>query len=131
MQKLMIVILVLILVAFLGILSGVLRSGTVPLAAGQQIDGARPAEGRQLLVNYGCGGCHIIPGVPGAQGRVGPSLRDFRSQAYIAGLLPNNATNLIRWIREPQQVAPGTAMPDLGVTEADARNIAAYLYSLR
>jgi cytochrome c2 len=131
MQKLITVLLVLVLVAFLGILTAALRSGTTPLAAAQQIAGAQPEEGRQIIGKYGCGGCHTIPGVPRAQGRVGPLLRDFRSQAYIAGLLPNNATNLIRWIQAPQQVAPGTAMPDLGVTEADARNIAAYLYSLK
>lgn len=49
----------------------------------------------------------------------------------VAGMLRNSPANLIRWIRDPQGVVPGNAMPDMGVTEADARDIAAYLYTLR
>lgn len=131
MQKIAIVILVLILIAYLGIITGTERTKVTPLAASQQIASAQPEAGRQMIIKYGCGSCHTIPGVPGAQGRVGPVLKDLRSQGYIAGMLPNTADNLVRWIREPQVVAPGNAMPDLEVTQADAQNIAAYLYSLK
>jgi len=80
---------------------------------------------------YGCGACHVIPGVTGATGMVGPPLDGWSRRVYIAGNLANTPENLVRWIRYPQAVEPGTAMPDLGVNEADARDIAAYLYSLR
>jgi cytochrome c1 len=96
------------------------------------IAGARLDRGAQVMRQaYGCGACHVIPGVTGAGGIVGPPLNNWSRRVYIAGNLPNTPENLVRWIRHPQAVEPGTAMPDLGVTEADARDIAAYLYSLR
>ncbi len=94
-----------------------------------QVPGANPARGNQLMVTYGCGSCHTVAGVSGANGKVGPPLTDFGQRSYIAGELVNNADNLQRWIRSPQTVEPGTAMPDLGVTSEDARDIAAYLLS--
>ncbi len=84
--------------------------------------------GRRLIVSYGCGTCHTIPGVPGAIGKAAPPLYRFYERSYIAGELPNTEENLIKWIRDPQQMEPGNAMPDMGVSEEDARNIAAYLY---
>lgn len=84
-----------------------------------------------LIRQYGCGTCHRIPGVEGAQGGVGPPLGHFAERAYVAGVLPNTPANLMHWIRNPQSVVPGNAMPDMGVTEQDARDIAAYLYTLR
>lgn len=92
---------------------------------------ARPDRGAQLIQHYGCGSCHTIPGVARADGTVGPPLTNFASRSYIAGKLPNNAGNLQRWIQSPQSVVPGNAMPDLGVSDADARDIVAYLYTLR
>jgi cytochrome c len=86
------------------------------------------ASGRRLIASYGCGSCHSIPGVPGANSMAGPPLKCFYQRSYIAGHLPNTRDNLILWIRNPQQVEPGTAMPDMGVTEAEAADIAAYLY---
>ncbi len=59
---------------------------------------------------------------------VGPPLNCFYQRGYIAGRLPNNQDNRIKWIRNPQQIEPGTAMPDMGVKEKDASDIAAYLY---
>jgi cytochrome c1 len=73
----------------------------------------------------------VIPGIAGATGTVGPPLTDFADRGYIAGELPNNGDNLIRWIMDPQGVEPGTAMPDLDVSERQARDIAAYLFTLR
>lgn len=89
-----------------------------------------PERGARLIQQYGCGGCHTVPGVDRADGLVGPPLTRFGARSYIAGALPNNAENLRRWIQDPQSVEPGTAMPDLGVNEADARDIVAYLFTL-
>lgn len=80
---------------------------------------------------YGCGACHTIPGVPGARGLVGPSLSGFARRQSIAGQVANTGEFLVRWISVPQAIKPGTAMPNLGVSEARARDIAAYLYTLR
>jgi cytochrome c2 len=88
-------------------------------------------SGRALLVNYGCGACHRIPGIAGADGSVGPALAGLRQRAYIGGVLPNEPGGLVRWIVDPTVHSPNTAMPDLGVTEAEARDMAAYLYTLR
>ncbi len=92
------------------------------------VTGGDPERGRLALRQYGCGSCHRIENVPGAQGRVGPPLNHFARQAYVAGVLPNTPDNLIRWIMDPPAVDPRTAMPDLNVTEAAARDIAAALY---
>ncbi len=93
--------------------------------------GGVPARGKETIGRYGCATCHTIPGVDGARGQVGPSLAGIAVRSYLAGKLPNNPPNLMRWIREPQEVQPGTAMPELGVTEQDGKDIAAYLYTLR
>ena len=95
------------------------------------VPGGDVEAGRQAIQSWGCGSCHTIPGVPGAYGKVGPKLEQMAEQTYIAGMLPNNPDNLIRWIMDPQEIQPGNAMPDTGVTETMARNMAAYLYSIR
>jgi cytochrome c2 len=84
-----------------------------------------------LIAAYGCGTCHTIPGVPGARARVGPPLWGIADRAYIAGVLPNTESDMIRWLRNPPAVDPRTLMPNMGVSEQDARHIAAYLYALR
>jgi cytochrome c2 len=94
------------------------------------VPGGDPAAGRQLLAERGCGSCHTIPGVRGANGLVGPPLDHFARRAYIAGEVINNADFLVRWIEVPQAIEPGTAMPNLGITEGQARSMAAYLYTL-
>ncbi|MDQ3235333.1 MAG: c-type cytochrome [Pseudobdellovibrionaceae bacterium] len=86
-------------------------------------------QGRVVLERYGCGSCHIIPGVREAHGRVGPSLEKIDEQIYLAGLLPNTPDNLMRWIMEPQTLDPQTMMPNLKVSRAEAEDMAAYLYS--
>lgn len=88
-------------------------------------------RGKDQIVAYGCGSCHVIPGVPGAVGQVGPPLTRFAKRAYIAGEVPNNGDFLVQWISVPQSIEPGTAMPNLGVSNAQARDIAAYLYDLK
>jgi cytochrome c1 len=90
-----------------------------------------PQRGKQLIQDYGCGSCHIIPGVRQAGGLVGPPLLYFSRRTIVAGQLPNTQENLVSWIEHPRQVEPMTAMPDLGLTEDQAYDIAAYLYTLR
>lgn len=87
--------------------------------------------GPRLLAQYQCASCHAIPDVPGGRGGVGPPLERFGLRSYISGQWPNDAATLARWIAEPQALVPGTAMPDMGVSDADARAMAAYLLSLR
>lgn len=94
------------------------------------IEDADPARGKAAIERFGCGSCHTIPGVRRARGRVGPQLTDFSNQIYIAGMLANSPDNLVAWITNPQAINPGTAMPNLNVTETEARDIAAYLYTL-
>jgi cytochrome c2 len=89
-----------------------------------------PDQGRELIIRTGCGSCHEIPSVLGADGLVGPPLQKIARRQYIAGVLRNTPDNMVHWLRFPQQVVPGNAMPDLGLSEADARQIAAYLYTL-
>jgi putative membrane protein len=95
------------------------------------LTGGDPHRGAEAITRYGCESCHVIPGIPGAQGLVGPPLTSIGAQMYLAGELPNTPDNMQRWIRSPREVEPRTAMPDTAVTEADGRDIAAYLYTLR
>lgn len=87
-------------------------------------------RGRNLLVQYRCGSCHTIPGVPGSRGQVAQPLTAWRHRVYIAGRLPNQPDLLVRWIMAPQSLVPGTWMPSMGVSAEDARDMASYLYSL-
>jgi cytochrome c len=84
-----------------------------------------------LMRAYGCQSCHVIPGVRGARGRVGPSLEGLASRAYIGGVLINTPENLALWVQTPSAYSPRTAMPDVGISEEDARVIAAYLHPPR
>lgn len=93
--------------------------------------GGDPERGLALSRSYGCGACHTIPGVPGARAVVGPPLWGIADRGYIGGILPNTEAAMIRWIQNPQAVTSRTAMPNLGVTEQDARHITAFLYTLR
>jgi putative membrane protein len=93
--------------------------------------GGEPGRGKKVIQQYGCGTCHTIPGIRGANALVGPSLEQIASRMYIAGVLPNTPENMLRWLQNPPAVDPLTAMPNLGVTEADARDMAGYLYTLR
>ena len=90
--------------------------------------GGDPARGRVMVVRFSCGACHQIDGVANAHGAVGPPLVAFADRTMIAGVLPNTPPNLVRWLEHPQAVVPGNAMPDMGLDEAQARDVAAYLY---
>lgn len=93
--------------------------------------GGNPKRGRQLIIKYRCGACHVIPGVPHANGTVGPPLTAMGRRTMIAGEIPNTPSNMERWLRSPTSVEPATAMPDLGLTQQQARDMAAYLYTLQ
>ena len=95
------------------------------------LTGGDPDRGLAAIGRFGCGSCHTIPGIRTANGTVGPPLAGIASRAYLAGQLSNSPSNMIRWIQQPQHVEPGTAMPDMGISESDARDITAYLYTLR
>lgn len=97
----------------------------------RQVAGGDPALGPSLIRDYGCQACHLIPGVAGADALVGPPLIHWSGRVYIAGHIPNTPENLVRWIMNPQAYAERTVMPNMGVTEPDARHIAAYLFTLR
>lgn len=93
--------------------------------------GGDPAKGRAAIGRYGCSSCHTIPGIKGANALVGPPLTQIASRTYLGGVLENTPGNMIRWIQDPRGVDEKTAMPNLGVTDTDARDIASYLYTLR
>lgn len=97
---------------------------------GQELNvaGGDVGRGRAALIAYECGACHRIPGIPGARGYVGPPLGDYRESVYVAGRYPNVPASLVEWIRHAPTLDPQTAMPELGVSETEARDIAAYLY---
>jgi cytochrome c len=100
------------------------------LRSSEVATGGDSNAGGQDLYHLGCGSCHTIPGIVGAHGEVGPSLEGIASHSYIAGQLPNQPPNLERWIQHPHSVHPDSLMPELGLTDAQSRDIAAYLYSL-
>lgn len=108
---------------------GLVDSGEIEARA-KEITGGDPKAGKRATKELGCGGCHDIPGVAGASGAVGPPLKGIGRRVYIAGVLPNSADNLVRWILDPPGVDPKTLMPKTTDDERQARNIAAYLYTL-
>lgn len=116
------------MICLLGLLVACGRAEDAPRV--RQVPGGLAERADDAFQLYGCGGCHVIPGIAGANGRVAPPLQEFAERAYVAGVLPNEPEALVHWIMEPDQVNPATAMPDLGVTEQDARDMAAYLYTL-
>lgn len=103
------------------------RAEPVPLPAA----GGDPALGKRLMEQYQCGSCHAIPGVGAAVGTAGPPLDKFGRRSYIAGRIPNLPGPLAAWLVDPPAMKPGTTMPNLGVSSAEARHMAAYLITLR
>jgi len=100
-------------------------------SSGAQTTVGEPRRGAGLILRVGCGSCHIIPGINGARGLVGPPLDHMGRRIFIAGLLRNTPENMSFWIMHPQSVVHGNAMPEMGLSEADARDIAAYLATLK
>lgn len=96
----------------------------------QTVEGGDASRGVQAIQRQGCIACHRIPGIRGANSYVGPPLDGWSERQYIAGNLENTPDNLIHWIMDPQSIEPGTAMPTMNIDEQDARDIAAYLFTL-
>jgi len=102
-----------------------------PKSPSTLVAGGNPSTGRAVMTDLGCSSCHTIPGVPGADALVGPPLTQMASRVYIGGVLKNTPENMIRWLKNPPGVDPMTAMPNLHVTDQQARDLAGYLYTLR
>jgi cytochrome c2 len=120
--------------AVLGVLSAILTLyGCLSQAEREAAreTGGDPRRGAEIIRRSGCGACHTIPGIDGAIGRLGPGLGGIALRARIADKVPNTPDNMIRWIQNPQKIDKFTSMPDVGVDERDARDISAYLYSLK
>jgi cytochrome c len=106
-------------------------SGDQAQHVAQVTTGGNPQKGAEKIQYYGCGTCHIIPGISGAVGRAGPPLSGIASRIYVAGVLQNTPGNMMRWIQNPKAVDEKTVMPNLHVTRRDAADIAGYLYTLQ
>lgn len=117
-----------IVLAAVALVAAACRDEPAPRPPGAAV--GDPTAGVAAIEVYGCGACHSIPGVEGADSLVAPPLHSWSERSFIAGTLPNDLPNLVSWIQDPDAVEPGTAMPDLGVSDADARDIAAYLLTL-
>ena len=98
---------------------------------GQRVIGGDKEAGRAAITAVACGICHVIPGIHGANGIVGPSLAGFGQRQLIGGVAPNQPAVLVQWVRDAPSIAPNTGMPELPLTEAQARDVAAYLFTLR
>lgn len=89
-------------------------------------------KGKLLAAQYGCNVCHILPGVEGPQGALGPSLAGVASRPAISyNAVQNTPDNLVRYIQNPPAMNPQSTMPALGIPDADAKDIAAYLLTLK
>jgi cytochrome c2 len=91
--------------------------------------GGDPARAPELMRRHGCAGCHTIPGIPGADGQVGPPLSSLIRRLYIGGVTTNSPEHLVEWIVSPKTFSPRSAMPTTGISEPEARDVAAYLYA--
>jgi cytochrome c2 len=116
-------------VAFIGIIVEYTEQRTKLRTHAATAVGGDPRRGEAMFIQYGCGSCHALKNVRTATGMVGPPLDGIALRVIIGGHLANNPTNMEKWIRDPQQVSPGTAMPDLKVGEEDARDMTAFLYT--
>jgi cytochrome c1 len=97
----------------------------------ETMTGGHVRDGQTAMAHYGCGSCHTIAGISGANGTVGPDLKHIAGRTEIAGSLPNDPLTMQRWLMHPQALRPGSGMPEQAVTRQDARDMAAYLYTLK
>ncbi|WP_225040561.1 c-type cytochrome (plasmid) [Rhizobium sp. T1470] len=111
------------------IATNTLRDNHTKAATAMALTGGDLTRAPMIFRRYGCTGCHTIPGIAGADGEVGPPLTGFSKRVYIAGVLENRSDNLVSWIVSPQAFSPQTAMPNSGISEREARDLAAYIYS--
>lgn len=100
-------------------------------ADARTVPGGDANRGKAVIAATGCGACHVIGGINDAHGEVGPPLSGIEKRSVIGGVLPNTPENIMRWIEDAPSISPHTAMPNLGITPEQARDITAYLYSQR
>jgi cytochrome c len=105
--------------------------GSSAVREAERLTGGSVPRGRTAVGKYGCAACHTIPGIDGATANVGPPLDKVAVRQFLGGRLPNTPDNMIKWIQHPQSVDPKNVMPELGVSDRDARDLAAFLYTLR
>lgn len=117
------------LVLVAGIAAAIVPARYREFAIAETLTGGKAAAAPPLMRRYGCTGCHTIPGIPGADGKVGPALDQLQQRVYIGGHIRNSSDNLVRWLVEPLALSPASAMPATGLSEAEARDIAAWLYA--
>jgi cytochrome c1 len=123
--------LLLLMVIGVAVVAGLLRPGESNASRALVVfTGGDPERGKETIRQKGCPTCHTIPGIREATGLVGPALDRFSARVYVAGVLPNTPDNLVAWVRNPPGIDPLTAMPASGMSEAEARDVAAYLYTL-
>jgi len=103
------------------------KAASAPVVA---VAGGDTRRGQAVIEKYGCSACHVIPGVDGPRTTVGPNLAGMANRLFIAGVTPNVPEAMIRWLKDPPSVDTLTAMPMLGLSDAEARDAAAYLYTL-
>jgi cytochrome c1 len=108
---------------------GLALAGCDVFGSGQASDAQK--RGAALIIANGCGTCHSIPGIAGARGNVGPPLDHIGTRVFIAGMLRNTPDNMVRWLKDPQAVIPGNAMPNMNLSDAQARDITTYLAGLQ
>jgi cytochrome c len=96
-----------------------------------QLTSGDPERGRDLAQSRGCVGCHDIPGTRGPRGNVGPPLAGIATRVYVGGVLLNTPDNLRQWLLDPPRIDPRSAMPNVGLTDQEARDLSAFLYTLR
>jgi cytochrome c len=120
-----------ILLAAAATIAAATACGRSSASQASAIEGGDAERGKAALARYGCPACHTIPGIQGATAMVGPPLTQIAVRQYLGGHLQNTPANMVRWIQHPQQIDPKNAMPELGVTDQDAKDIVAYLYTLK
>jgi cytochrome c len=103
-------------------------SGDEPQAI--EVEGGDPDIGQELVIAYECTSCHYIPGFQESSGHDAPGLQLWPNRAFVAGAAPNRPENVISFLMDPEGIQPGSAMPNLGISEEEARHITAYLFTI-
>lgn len=100
------------------------------IEAARALTGGDPERGRELARRYSCGSCHFIPGLSEDPGKLGPTLAGVARREKLGGQVANTPENMTQWIRDPHAMKRGSTMPKLGVSSDDARDLAAFMYTL-
>jgi cytochrome c oxidase subunit 2 len=103
----------------------------------QQRPASRPVtdparRGWQVFTTQTCVNCHSLRGVSAPSAGAAPDLTHVADRSSLgAGALANTATNLFRWLKNPQGIKPGCLMPNLNLTDAQAGAVAEYLEQIQ